>query len=268
MFLGGTGASTLPTNLHKLRGRVREILCDNSPMLRSISPDIGALASTLTRLDCSNCALESLPEEIGFLHCMQFLNLSNNKLSAFVWECELSNLIELDLSGNRIRYFSPQVSDVVLSRATVQLQSSPTQTSAVAQSSQTEISGTRRIFVDLSGNSHAFVKVSERCCAATSPSSPSSSSRPSRGGVDPLFEIIPPQFCTICAVCANSSYCRVQHVAVRFIHVGSAIELNVAKQTRTSPLVKFVPVLYPSCSAECVLALQRWQEWIKSVAEF
>ena len=227
LFVGGTNAQSLPSNLHKMRGRVREVLCDNSPRLTSLSPDIGCLASTLTRLDCSNCALQSLPEELGTLVHLQFLNLSNNRLARFVWACPgLAQLVDLDLSRNRIRYFSPQVSDVIFSRVTMP-------------------STNQRLCVDLEGNAEAFLKVADRG--------------------ERLLDLVPPEVSAQCAVCLRADVCRMPHVAVRFVHIGSCVDAAQARITRATRIVKFVPILYPVCGAECALALQQWQEWTASL---
>lgn len=264
VFLGGTHAASLPINLYKLRGKVREVLADNSPRLKSITQDIGALSSTLVRLDCSNCAIESLPSELGALNCLQFLNLSNNRLTSFVWEVTgLDALVELDLSRNKIRYFSPQVGDKILSRAQPGLQPSldalrgggasalSASISRAQQKRQEQyqaaLIAARRIFIDLWGNEPHFIKVADR-------------------GRDNLHALIPEAASTVCAICSASSFTHMPHVSARFIHIGaSSADYDTAKMTRATPLVKFVPLLYPTCSADCSLALHTAEAWIKSL---
>ena len=302
LFLGGTSATALPTNLNKLKGRVHEILCDHSPRLKHLSPDLATLSSTLIRLDCSHCALETLPEEIGTLRHLQFLNLSHNKLTRFIWSCKsLTKLVELDLSSNNIRYFSPQVADIIFARAA----SAPKERKAVVDprnnrdkllllsqleennntddtdgnnnnKSQLARLGLRKIFIDLTGNTNSFVKVANRG--------------------EKLNHLIPDEASCVCAICHKLSYISMPYVSARFMHLGeggssssseqqsqsqqysssrdettrttSAASLlyEDQKMTGTTPRFNFVPILYPTCSAECTLALQRWQEWLKTIA--
>ena len=251
LFLGGTAAASLPSNLHKLRGRVREVFFDNSPNLTAIGPgSLSPLGSTLTRLQFDNCALESLPAEMGFLPQLQFLSLKNNRLTSFLWETPgLANLVELDLSHNRIAAFSPQAAEVILARAQVAEGVLPKRAAAAASAgggaaAVASAGGGPRIFIDLTGNSEHFIRPAER----TPPSQ--------------LLAMVPPAAATTCAVCGSTSSFSI-HIAVRFLAVGGspAMDYATALMTRTTPYTKLVPVIVPSCSAECVLALQRWREW-------
>ncbi len=109
LLIDGTNADCIPGfELASLRHTLREINCSNSPRLTQLPMELGHLHETLRTLDCSGCALTSLPAEISLLHQLETLNCSNNKLTTFVWNASaLKKLAHLDLSFNMMSHMSP-----------------------------------------------------------------------------------------------------------------------------------------------------------------
>jgi hypothetical protein len=116
LFLDHTGATEIPgTLMSRLRRTLVELHCNNSAKLTALPLELGHFAKTLQIIDCSRCALTSLPEEMSQLRALHTLRAAHNRLTTFLWDCHgLKGLKHLDISHNDITYFSPSAAAVFL----------------------------------------------------------------------------------------------------------------------------------------------------------
>lgn len=107
LYINNSAAARVHDDVGRVEG-LRELYCYNSPKLTSLPLSLTKLCATLQLLDASNCALESIPEDLNGLCNLRHLNLANNNLTAFLWDCSplIGSLETLNLESNRLTYFS------------------------------------------------------------------------------------------------------------------------------------------------------------------
>lgn len=82
--------------------------------LRYLCPEIRICSDHLRELILDDNKLSSLPEDIGLLSRLERLSAQRNLLVAFDWElAQCTNLVSVDLSGNRLRRVASEVSGLV-----------------------------------------------------------------------------------------------------------------------------------------------------------
>lgn len=114
LFLNDISFDTMEDDVSRLT-HLEQLYCHHNSLLKSLPVVLYKLAPTLRVLDARNCNLESLPEELSLLVNLQVLNVSNNRLNRFVWECSgwVPSLQYLGLHGNPLKYVSPSFMKLV-----------------------------------------------------------------------------------------------------------------------------------------------------------
>lgn len=79
---------------------------------RSLTPDIGQLASSLKKLDIRNTPISKLPSQIGKLTSLTALNISKTDISSFPEElCPLTQLEKLDIRETKVSSIPDWIKD-------------------------------------------------------------------------------------------------------------------------------------------------------------
>lgn len=120
MCLYELSSITLPDRMDGLRS-IDVIRIDRCPDIDSIPDSIRSL-TTLSGIHVTNCNLSTLPDGLYTLTNLQYLNFFKNKLTGDVLDrmCDIPNLLNIDVSHNRIEYRIPSVDRITrLSRLEV-----------------------------------------------------------------------------------------------------------------------------------------------------
>lgn len=95
---------------------LEQLFCNQNPLLATLPMSICQL-SNLKVMDLNHCALKQLPEDMSCLRHLERLDLSHNLLTRLIWNVEgwVSTLTYLNVSHNKIEYFSPSCMELFLS---------------------------------------------------------------------------------------------------------------------------------------------------------
>jgi hypothetical protein len=113
LFLNGLSCPSFDDTIGRIIG-LEQLFAYHCPLLRSIPASFASLRDSMRVIDLHGCHLESLPEDLSdFIH-LEFLDVSHNVLTSFVWDVSKWRQLKfLNCAFNRLRYFSPTFSGVL-----------------------------------------------------------------------------------------------------------------------------------------------------------